>query len=129
MSRYDILAYDLFMEKEMKIPDELPLTESTYFILLSLAKEPKHGYAIIKDVEALSRGRVTFSTGTLYGAIKRMLADAWIRRVEQTEQPYPNRTRKAYTLTEKGRSLLEAEYARLNEMLEISTPRLAEGNI
>lgn len=113
----------------MKIPDELPLTESTYFILLSLAKEAKHGYAIIKDVEELSHGRVLFSTGTLYGAIKRMLADDWIKRVEQTEQPYPNRTRKAYTLTEKGRSLLEAEYARLNEMLEISAPRLAEGKI
>ncbi len=107
--------------------NELPLTEATYFILLSLAQKPRHGYAIIKDVEDLSHGRILFSTGTLYGAIKRLLADSWIYRVESTEQPYPNRARKAYALTDKGRRILEAEYSRLNELLEASSVRMVEG--
>ena len=52
------------------ISANLPLTEATYFILLSLALGPRHGYLIMKDVRSLSRGRVTLSTGTLYGALK-----------------------------------------------------------
>lgn len=117
------------MTDQINYKEDLPLTEATYFILLSLARESKHGYAIIKDVEELSHGRIMFSTGTLYGAIKRLLSDRWIYRIEQTEQPYPNRARKAYALTEKGRRILEAEYERLNELLEISSPRLAEGKV
>jgi DNA-binding PadR family transcriptional regulator len=52
---------------------EIPLTESTYFILLSLSSKPKHGYAIMKDVWILSNDRIILSTGTLYGALKRLL--------------------------------------------------------
>ncbi len=57
-------------------------------ILLSLAPGPKHGYAILKEVETLSDGRVKLSTGTLYGAIERLLDQDWIRRVDD---PIPNR--------------------------------------
>lgn len=64
---------------------EAPLSEATFLILASLGSGPKHGYAIMKAVDELSRGRVQLSTGTLYGAIKRLLADGWIQRVEQAE--------------------------------------------
>ena len=74
---------------ENDILSRLPLREPTFFILLSLSPGPKHGYAILKEVEALSDGRVRLSTGTLYGAIKRLLDDDWIRRVDD---PLPNRT-------------------------------------
>jgi DNA-binding PadR family transcriptional regulator len=104
-----------------KTTNEIPLTEATYLILLSLANEPRHGYAIIKDVENLSNGRIQFSTGTLYGAIKRLLNDQWIMRVKSDEQPYPKRARKTYTLTDKGRSILEAEYNRLAELIKVSS--------
>ena len=50
-----------------------PLREPTFLILLSLAPGPRHGYAILKEVESLSEGRVKMSTGTLYGAIERLL--------------------------------------------------------
>ena len=53
--------------------NHLPLTETTFYILLSMAVERKHGYAILKDVEQLSKGRVVPSTGTLYGALSRLL--------------------------------------------------------
>ena len=53
--------------------DMLPLTEPVLLILLSLAGEPRHGYSILKDVEQMSDGRVCLSTGTLYGALRRLL--------------------------------------------------------
>ena len=50
-----------------------PLTEAVLLILMSLADHPRHGYSIMKDVEDVSDGRVRFSTGTLYGALRRLL--------------------------------------------------------
>jgi len=105
-------------------PEALPLTEATYYILLSLAQQPKHGYAIMKDVQDLSDRRVIFSTGTLYGAIKRLLQANWICRSASTNQPHPNRERKAYALTDAGRKILQAEYQRLSNLLQISRSRV-----
>ena len=57
------------------VKDAKPLSEPVMLMLTSLASEPKHGYALLKDVEELSNGRVQLSTGTLYGAIHRLLED------------------------------------------------------
>ena len=98
----------------------LPLREPTFFILLSLSPGPKHGYAILKEVEGLSEGRVKLSTGTLYGAIKRLLDRGWIIRVDD---PIPNNTdrkRKSYDLTESGRRVLNAEIARLHKLVRVA---------
>lgn len=107
----------------------LPLTEAAFFILLSLAPKPKHGYAIMKEVEQLSDGRVTLSTGTLYGAIKRLLEQAWIEPVDEEELPEsdpdePKRGRKAYQLTEWGRRILAAEAARLESLVTVAQQQL-----
>jgi DNA-binding PadR family transcriptional regulator len=104
-----------------ELPEILPLSESTFFILLSLAPAPKHGYAIMKDTRALSDGRVVLSTGTLYGALKRLLEQAWIRRVEDRGNGTA-RDRKAYALTNQGRRVLSAEIERLQKL--VSTARL-----
>ena len=113
----------------MTIPDDLqnnlPLTEATYFILLSLAPEPKHGYGIMKDVQELSAGRINFSTGTLYGAIKRLLEQSWIRRVDDTISDNNGQVRKAYTLTELGHRILQAEIDRLNALVSVAQLRLS----
>lgn len=96
--------------------NDTPLTESTLYILLALEKGPRHGYAILKTVEDLSGGRIWLSTGTLYGAIKRLLDAAWI---EREPDPLPNdtdRERKAYRLTNLGRSALLAEIYRLERL-------------
>ncbi|MBS3784462.1 MAG: helix-turn-helix transcriptional regulator [Anaerolineae bacterium] len=108
--------------------EALPLTEATTFILLSLADEAKHGYAIMKDVEALSEGRVELSTGTLYGALSRLLDQGWIARCEseEDERDTPGRPRKTYTLTQIGRRVLEAEIVRLDAVLEAASLRTAE---
>lgn len=103
-----------------------PLREPTFYILLSLSPGPKHGYAILKDVEELSEGSVLLSTGTLYGAIKRLLDRGWIRRVND---PIPNgtdRERKAYVLTEQGRRVLNAEIARLQKLVSVALTQTVE---
>jgi DNA-binding MarR family transcriptional regulator len=58
---------------------DTPLTPALFHVLLSLADGEKHGYAILKEVAARTDGKVVLSTGTLYGIIKRLLADGWIR--------------------------------------------------
>jgi DNA-binding PadR family transcriptional regulator len=108
------------------ILSRLPLREPTFFILLSLAPGPKHGYAILKGIDSLTKGRVLLSTGTLYGAIKRLLDDDWIRRVDD---PIPNRTgreRKFYNLTELGQRALNAEIARLRKLVSLAQIQTAK---
>lgn len=106
------------------LDDQLPLTEATFFILLSLAPAQKHGYAILKDVEALSEGRVRLSTGTLYGALKRLLDQGWIERVDNAEAGEGGRPRKAYQLTHLGRRLLEAETGRVERLARAARLRV-----
>lgn len=105
---------------------QLPLTESTFLILLSLAPQPKHGYAILKEVEALSRGRVQLSTGTLYGALKRLLEMGWVERFD--EAIVDGRERKAYRLTDLGRSILDAEINRMQDLVMMAQHRSAEAH-
>ncbi len=101
------------------------ISESTYHILLSLSAGPCHGYAVMKRVEAESGGRVRLSTGTLYGALKRLLDDGWIERVTDEGQG-GGRPRKVYRLTAAGGSVLAGEVARLRGMLA-AAERVAAG--
>lgn len=108
----------------MDAGSQLPLTEATYFILLSLAPGSRHGYAIMKDVRTLSQGRVVLSTGTLYGALKRLLELDWIDRAEDLSNNGSDRPRKAYRLTDKGRGALKAEVIRLESLLSAAHQRV-----
>ena len=107
--------------------ENTPLTEATYFIMLSLSHEPRHGYAIMKDVQSLSENRVILSTGTLYGALKRLLKQGWIERVEEefdsSNAEESGRVRKAYTLTSLGRRILEIEITRLQVLVDAANLR------
>jgi DNA-binding PadR family transcriptional regulator len=105
---------------------QTPLTEATLLILLSLAPQPQHGYAIMKDVAALSDGRVKLSTGTLYGALNRLLEQGWIERVEDGDE-IGGRQRKAYQLTGAGRAVLNTEVARLKKLVAMAQTRRVEG--
>ncbi len=106
----------------------LPLREPTFFILLSLAQGQKHGYAILKDVTALSQGGVVLSTGTLYEALARLLEQGLIDRIEEAEAAAaanrPGRPRKAYRLTARGQRVLNAEIARMQNLLAAAHQRL-----
>ena len=112
------------METTNDIQASLPLTETTYFILLSLAHGPRHGYAIMKDVSQLSRGRVALSTGTLYSALKRLLDQGWISRSADPESNTNGRGRKAYILSSLGQHILEAEVGRLQGLVNVAHGRI-----
>lgn len=100
-----------------------PMTETTYFILLSLAPGPSHGYAIMKDVQQLSQKRVVLSTGTLYGALKRLLELSWIERSGDPSASENGRERKTYCLTQLGQLVLDGEIERLNGLLAAAGQR------
>ena len=102
--------------------ESLPLTEPVLLILLSLSGQPRHGYAILKDVEEMSDGRVVLSTGTLYGALRRLLDDGWIERFEEDER---SRGRQAYRLTSQGRRNLQSEVGRMKHLTRLASLRVA----
>ena len=107
--------------------DALPLSEPTFLILVCLEGTPKHGYAIMKEVTALSGGRVSLSTGTLFGAIKRLLRKEWIQRVSPVQETSDGRGRKYYQLTRRGRRVLQAETHRLRELVALGDRRIPSG--
>ena len=90
-------------------------------ILASLAEKPRHGYALLKDIEELSGGRVRLSTGTLYGALRRLLEDGWIERFEQADTA---REKQAYRLTAAGRRQLQTELDRMKQLTRAAGARL-----
>lgn len=98
-----------------------PLTEPVLLILLSLAEKPRHGYSLMKDIESLSNGRVRLSTGTLYGALRRLLEDLWIERFEQDDT---SREKQAYRLTSAGRKQLQAELERMRQLTRAANTRI-----
>ena len=89
------------------------LTESTYYILLSLVS-PRHGYGIMQMTEQLSGGRIRLAAGTLYGALTALCEKGWIRLLPSEEDS----RKKEYVITPKGREVLEAEVRRLRELVE-----------
>lgn len=136
VSRY-IVSRDIGVEGEMAnlqaAQKDLPLTEASLYILLSLAPQPRHGYAIMKDVQTLSKGKMELSTSTLYGALKRMLQQGWIAPVEgdaaEGDGTGPGRERKAYALTRFGRAVMEAEVSRIHQLGKIAQTRIAESGV
>ena len=94
---------------------EQALSQSEFYILLSLAIKERHGYEIMKQVEHDSGRKVLLGPGTLYGSIKRMLKSNLIEEVSGD-----NPRRKYYTLTEKGKSSLSAELQRYNDAIELA---------
>jgi DNA-binding PadR family transcriptional regulator len=106
-----------------------PLREPTFYILLSLAPRPRHGYAILKDVSFLSEDRITLSTSTLYTALKRLLERGWIRREDDPNAGDSERERKFYRLTDLGQQVLEAEVGRLEALVGAAHRRAIGGRV
>jgi DNA-binding PadR family transcriptional regulator len=112
-------SYDMSDEVIMESP---PLTEPVLLILLSLADQPRHGYSILKDIEQMSDGRVVLSTGTLYGALRRLLDDKWIERFEDEDT---SRGKQSYRLTANGRRNLRFEVDRMKKLTRLASLRAA----
>lgn len=106
--------------------DMLPLPVAQLHILLALATGDKHGYAIMREVEALTEGAVTMGPGTLYGAVKKMLNAALIE--ESDERPDPeldDQRRRYYRLTALGGRVLDAEINRMEQLARAARSRRA----
>ncbi len=98
--------------------DLLPLTPAVLHILLALADGERHGYGIMREVEERTGGETRMGPGTLYGSIKRMLADGLIE--ESDERPDPamdDQRRRYYRITDFGRRVTGAEAERLQSLV------------
>jgi DNA-binding PadR family transcriptional regulator len=104
--------------------EQFPLSEQVVLVLLSLAEQPRHGYSIMKDVEQMSGGRVVLSTGTLYGALQRLLERGWIERLKEEDESA--RDRRVYRLTTRGRRNLQLEVQRMKQLTRIATRRIVQ---
>ncbi|RKD34047.1 PadR family transcriptional regulator [Lacrimispora algidixylanolytica] len=99
----------------------LPLTETVYYILLSLL-EPLHGYMIMQKVEEESGGQVRLAAGTLYGAIENLLKSKYIQPI-----PSDDKRRKVYEITEKGREILLMDMRRMEHMIAVTKQSFEKG--
>jgi len=95
------------------MPEQIALTESTYYILLSLVK-PQHGYGIMQQAQALSGGRIRLAAGTLYGALTALTEKGWIAPLPMAEES----RKKEYKLTPRGLEVLRGELQRLRQLVE-----------
>ena len=99
----------------------LPLPAATFHILMAVASEDRHGYAIIQDVEQRTGGALRLSAGTLYRSIQRMLEQGLL--VETSERPAPeldDERRRYYRITELGTAVARAEAGRLAELVRMA---------
>ena len=103
----------------------LPLTPTVFHVLVALAAEPKHGYAIAREVEELTEGRVVMGPGTLYGSLQRM-SDAGL--IEEAQNPGDDTQhagrRRYYAATPLGTAALRAESQRMVRALDVVRERM-----
>ncbi len=98
----------------MNLTKFLPLTETTFYIMLAL-KEPAHGYIVMQKVEKLSDGKVRIAAGTMYGALDNLTKQKLIESVKSEDA-----RRKVYKLTDVGHEVLKLEIMRLRHIIKIA---------
>jgi len=102
----------------------LPLSPTDFQILLALEGKRLHGYAIMKEVERASGGRVRIEAGSLYRVIARLLASRLIEESEPgDDRPRPGQPRRSYALSDLGRAVVRAEATRLRDTLALARAR------
>jgi DNA-binding PadR family transcriptional regulator len=107
-----------------KPEDLLPLPPATFHILMAVADEDRHGYAIIQDVAARTGGELKLSAGTLYRSIQRMLEQGLL--VETRDRPAPeldDERRRYYRITPFGKATARAEVTRLSQLVRLARAR------
>lgn len=107
------------MSKDNSVEKYLPLSESTYYIMLMLV-EPLHGYGVMQEVETMTGGAVVIGPGTLYGAFSTLEKENLIVMVREEAR------RKFYALTTKGRAVLRSQIERLEMMTNSGRAVLAK---
>jgi len=111
-------------ELQREADEFLPLPPATFHILLAVADEDRHGYAVIQDVAERTGGELKLSAGTLYRSIQRMLEQGLI--VEPRERPAPRQDderRRYYRITPLGTAVAKAEARRLTQLVRMARAR------
>ena len=99
----------------------LPLPPATFHILVALADEDRHGYAIMQDVAARTGGELKLSAGTLYRSLQRMLEQGLLAEISARPAPeLDDERRRYYRITPFGRAVARAETRRLAQMLKLA---------
>lgn len=107
--------------KERNPEDFLPLTPAMFHILLALADRERHGYHIMQEVDERTEGKVRLGPGTLYGSIKRMLADGLVQETEERpDAEMDDERRRYYRLTDFGFRVASAEAERLARLVKMA---------
>lgn len=105
----------------------MALREQSFLILVGLADEPRHGYSLIKQIEAATAGRVVLRPGTLYGALDRLEADQLVEI--DREEHVDGRLRRYYRLTTAGATMLEDETRRLESLAREARRRIGAAKL
>ena len=108
-------------EDDLDVDSLLPLPPATFHILMALADEDRHGYAIIQDVASRTGGELKLSPGTLYRSIQRMLEQGLI--LETLDRPAPeldDERRRYYRITPFGGKVARAEARRLAQLVKLA---------
>lgn len=100
-----------------------PLTPLTMSLLLALADEDLHGYALLQEIERQSEGRLRPGTGTLYAALQRLGDDGLIRESPDLPSPEEDQRRRYFRITELGRAAVRAEANRMFETLRAAASK------
>ena len=106
-----------------RVAQLLPLPPATFHILLALIDQDRHGYAIIQDVEARTRGELRMSAGTLYRSIARMVQQGLVTEVARRPTATDDTRRRYYRLTPFGHACASAEVRRMSELLRLARRR------
>jgi DNA-binding PadR family transcriptional regulator len=109
------------MAKDRSPEQFLPLTPAMFHILLSLADRDRHGYEIMREVDERTERKVRLGPGTLYGSIKRMLADGLVEELDERPDPQvDDERRRYYRLTDLGYRIAVAEAERLAALVKMA---------
>lgn len=103
------------------------MDSKSFHMMLVLAGGPLHGYAIRKEVEERTDGRIRLWPATLYGTLKELTDRGWIQETEEAAGPDDDSRRRYYVLTKQGRRVLSAEATRLEGLARLARRRLAAG--
>lgn len=97
--------------------DHIPLTPAVFHVLLALAEGERHGYAILKDIQQRTDGRLKMQAGTLYGTLQRLLELRWIDEIDAPEDEVDAR-RRYYRLNPQGHAALQADVRRMDALVK-----------
>jgi len=103
-----------------RVDDLLPLQPAVFHILMALAEDDRHGYAIIQAIAERTEPRIRLSAGTLYRSIHRMLEDGLVVEIDQRPGPGEDERRRYYRITPFGRKAARAEAQRLADLVNLA---------